>query len=106
MAGVTKPTTWRARLRPQMDMGWMNDSLSLHVPRPDPPSVPPPPDDVLADVRLQRELPASAVPRRGRARQGLIAAQDAGDRWPSSRTCGRSLRDVGAPWQATAVHGR
>ena len=64
--------------------------------RPDLPALPPPPADVLAHVRVQRELRPAAVARRGRARQGLAART----RCPatagrSSRTCARSTRTCG-----------
>ena len=60
------------------NMGWMHDSLDYVAAGAGVPQLPPPPDDVLDDVRLLRELRAADQPRRGRARQGLAAAQDAG----------------------------
>ena len=68
----------RARVRLQVEHGLDARHARLHGPRPDPPAVPPPPDDVLDDVRVLRELRAAALPRRGRARQGVAAPQDAG----------------------------
>jgi 1,4-alpha-glucan branching enzyme len=62
------------------NMGWMHDTLATSG-RPDPPQVSPRRADVLADLRVQRELRAAAVARRGRARQGLADRQDAGRRW-------------------------
>ena len=63
----------------------------------DPPAVPPQPADLLADVRVQRELPAADQPRRGRARQGLAAApRSPGRARSSSPRCGRSWPTCGA----------
>jgi 1,4-alpha-glucan branching enzyme len=60
------------------NMGWMHDSLDYVAREPVLPRLPPPPDDVLDGLRVLRELRAADQPRRGRARQGLAAAQDAG----------------------------
>ena len=68
---------WRPRLRLQMEHGLDARHAQLHREGPDLPGLPPQPDDVLADVRVQRELRAADQPRRGRARQGLAAGQDA-----------------------------
>ena len=58
-------------------------------------------------VRLHRELRAAAVARRGGARQGLAARQDAGRRLAAVRQPALLLRlHVGAPGQEAAVHGR
>ena len=68
----------RARLRLQVEHGL--DARHARLRRRSEPvhrALPPPPDDVLADVRVQRELRPAAVARRGRARQGLAAGQDA-----------------------------
>ena len=75
--------------------------------RPDPPALPPPPADVLADLRVQRELRAAALARRGRARQGLAAREDARRPLAAAREPARALRlHVGAPGQEAALHGR
>ena len=89
------------------NMGWMHDTLEYF--RRDP-VVPLPPSrraHVQPDVRLHRELRAAALPRRGRARQGLAARQDAGRPLAAARQPARALRlHVGAPRQEAAVHGR
>ena len=60
------------------NMGWMHDSLDYMRARAGVPQLPPRPADVLDDVRLLGELRAADQPRRGRLRQGLAAAEDAG----------------------------
>ena len=88
------------------NMGWMHDSLDYMSARADLPPLPPPPDDVLDDVRLLRELRAADLARRGRARQGLAAAQDAGRpvaavREPAGATsasCGRTPASSCCSW--------
>ena len=88
------------------NMGWMHDSLDYVAHEPDLPRLPPPPDDVLDGLRLLRELRAADQPRRGRARQGLAAAQDARRPLAAARQRPRLPRlHVGAPRQAAAVHG-
>ncbi|WP_317698910.1 1,4-alpha-glucan branching enzyme [Aeromicrobium sp. REDSEA-S32_B7] len=71
------------------------------------PLVPPRGDDVRHRLRLDRELRAAAVARRGRARQGLAVGPDAGRRVEQG---GRRARPagvhVGPSRQADAVHGR
>ena len=87
----------RPRLRAEVEHGL--DERHPPVPQggADPPAVPPQPADLLADVRVQRELPAADQPRRGRARQGLAAHQDPRARArSSSRRCGRSSPTCGA----------
>ncbi len=89
------------------DMGWMHDTLAVHAPRAGPSPVPPRRDHVPLRVRVQRALRAAAVPRRGRARQGLAARQDAGRRLAAVRQPAAALRDdVDAAGQEAAVHGR
>ena len=61
----------RARLRLQVEHGLDARHARLRRARSRAPRLPPQPDDVLDDVRVQRELRAAAVARRGRARQGL-----------------------------------
>src|SRR3954463_11530925 len=73
---------------------------------PDLPAVLAPHADVLADVRVQRELRAAALARRGRAREGLAAAEDAGRPLAAAREPACALRlHVGASRQEAAVHG-
>ena len=84
----------------------MHDTLDYIGQRADPPPVPPRPDDLLADVRLHRELRAADQPRRGRARQGLAAAQDARRPLAAAGQPARLPRlHVGPPRQAAALHG-
>ena len=62
------------------NMGWMHDTLDYMRARPGAPALAPRRDDLRPALRLRRELRAAAVARRGRARQGLAARQDAGRR--------------------------
>ena len=97
----------RARLRLQVEHGLDARHARLLPARPDPPPVPPPRADVLPHVRLQRELHPAAVARRGRARQGLAAHEDAGRPLAEAREPALAVRlHVGAPRQEAAVHGR
>ena len=103
ISAAEESTAWPGVSRPtyvgglgfgfKWNMGWMHDTLGYFQQRPDLPPLPPPRADVLADVRVQRELHPAAVARRGRARQGLAARR----RCPatagrSSRTCARCTR--------------
>ena len=105
--GVTRPTHLGGLgFGFKWNMGWMHDSLGYVAERPDPPAVPPRPADLLAGLRLLRELRAADQPRRGRARQGLAAAQDARRPVAAAREPAHLPRlHVGAPRQAAAVHG-
>src|SRR4051812_1849344 len=70
------------------------------------PALAPPRADVLARLRVHRELHPAAVARRGRARQGLAAAEDAGRPLAEARQPARAVRlHVGAPRQEAALHG-
>ena len=63
--------------------------------------------DLRAGLRLGRELRAAHQPRRGRARQGLAAAQDAGRPLAAARQRpGVPGLHVGASRQAADLHGR
>ena len=89
------------------DMGWMHDTLA-YLER-DPIHRPPPPGraHVPRGVRVHRELRAAALPRRGRARQGLAARQDARRRVAAARQPAPALRlPVRPARQEAAVHGR
>ena len=117
MTIAEESTAWPAVSRPvhlgglgfghKWNMGWMHDTLDVLRERPGAPPLPPPRADVRPDLRVQRELRAAAVPRRGRARQGFAARQDAGRPVAAVRQPARAVRlDVGASRQAAAVHGR
>ncbi len=89
------------------NMGWMHDTLKYMRARPGAPQVPPRRDELRPDVRLQRELRAAAVARRGGARQGLDAGQDARRPLAEVRQPARLLRlHVRPPGQEAAVHGQ
>ena len=65
--------------------------VAVPAPRPGAPPVPPRRDHVPQRVRVHRALRAAAVARRGRARQGVAARQDAGRRLAAVRQrCGCS----------------
>src|SRR5438105_9375088 len=71
------------------------------------PAVPPPRADVLDDLRVHRELHPAALARRGRARQGLAAREDAWRFLAEAREPARALRvHVGASRQEAPLHGR
>ena len=75
--------------------------------RPGPPPVPPQPADVPLRVRHQRELLPAADPRRGRARQGVAARQDARRRLAAARQPAAAARPTSSSArQEAAVHGR
>ena len=97
---------WRPWLLDEVEHGLDERHAGLHQPRPGPPQLSPPRDDVLDAVRVQRELRAADQPRRGRARQGHAVGPDAGQR---PRQGGRPAQPaglpVGPPRQAAAVHG-
>ena len=88
------------------NMGWMHDTLQYIGTRPGPPQLPPRRDDLRPGLRVQRELRAAALARRGGARQGLAARQDAGRPLAAVRQPARALRlHVGPSRQEAAVHG-
>ena len=60
------------------NMGWMHDTLEYMSQGPGPPSLPPRPDDLRFPLRVDRELRAAPLPRRGGARQGVAARPDVG----------------------------
>ena len=71
------------------------------------PALPPRRADLLARVRLLRAVRPAAEPRRGRARQGLPAVQDAGRPLAGAGRAARPVRlPVVPPGQAAAVHGQ
>ena len=105
--GVTAPTSEGGLgFGFKWNMGWMHDSLGYVEREPIYRAVPPRRDDVLAGLRLVGELRAAAQPRRGRARQGLAAAQDARRPLAAAGQPARLPRlHVGAPRQAADLHG-
>ncbi len=89
------------------DMGWMHDTLVVPRPRPGAPPLPPRRAHLPGRLRLQRELRAAALPRRGRPRQGLAAQQDARRRLAAARQPAAALRlPVRPARQEAALHGR
>ena len=86
----------RARLRLQVEHGLDARHARLLPPRAGAPAAPSQPALVRADLRLHGELHPSALPRRGRPRQGLAPARrcraTAGS---SSRTCARCTGTCG-----------
>ena len=95
------------------NMGWMHDTLKYMQRGPDPPALASRRADLLAHLRVQRELHAAAVARRGRARQGLADQQDAGRplaavRQPApaaTATCGCTRARSCSSWAASSASG-
>ena len=117
ISAAEESTAWPGVSRPtyvgglgfgfKWNMGWMHDTLELLPARPDPPALPPSRADVLARLRVERELHPAALARRGRARQGLAAREDAGRPLAAAREPARALRvHVVASRQEAALHGR
>jgi 1,4-alpha-glucan branching enzyme len=86
----------RASASLQVEHGLDARHAAVHGARPDPPRHHHGRDDVLAGLCVQRELRAAALARRGRARQGLAARQDAG----------RPLAEVRQPARLLRLHVR
>ncbi|CAA9385958.1 MAG: GH13_9 / GH13_8 / GH13 / GH13_10 / CBM48, partial [uncultured Quadrisphaera sp.] len=96
----------RPGLRPEVEHGLDARLAALRGRGPGEPHLAPRRGDLLAGVRVQRELPAADQPRRGRARQGLAAAQGARRPLAAAGHAARVLRlHVGPPGQAAALHG-
>ena len=96
----------RARVRLQVEHGLDARHPVLPEPGSRLPAVPPQRDHVLADLRVLGELHPAAVARRGGAREGLAAGQDARRRVaPVRRAALAAGVHVGASGQAAAVHG-
>src|SRR4029077_8966149 len=71
------------------------------------PQAPPSRADLLARLRVERELHPPALARRGRAREGLDAREDAGRPLATARESALALRvHVVASGQEAALHGR
>ena len=97
----------RARVHLQVEHGLDERHAHLRRARAGAPAVPPRRADVLARLRVGRELRPAALPRRGRPRQALAALEAAGRPLAAARDAAGALRaDVGAPGQAAALHGR
>ena len=96
------------------DMGWMHDTPRLHGQGPGPPQVPPRELTFRQDVRLLGELRAAPLARRGGARQGVAARQDAGRRLAEVRqpapavraTCMLSPARSCSSWETSSASGR
>ncbi len=96
----------RPGLRVEVEHGLDARLAGLHVPRAGAPQVPPPRDDVLDGVRVQRELRPADLARRGRPRQAVTRLQDARRLVAAARQPPRLPRlHVGPPRQATPLHG-
>src|ERR671923_1835582 len=105
--GVAADLRRRARLRLQVEHGLDARHSRLLPARADPPPLPPPPADLRADVRVLGELRPAALARRGRARQGLAAPEDARRSLAAAREPAGALRlHVGPSREEAPVHGR
>jgi hypothetical protein len=105
--GVSRPTYLGGLgFGGKWDMGWMHDTLQYMERDPIHRSLAPRRGHVPVGVHGERELRAPAEPRRGRARQGVAAAQDAGRRLAAVRQPPAALCDAVVPArQEAAVHG-
>ncbi len=97
----------RARLRPEVEHGLDARHPALHGEGAGAPQVPPPRHDLRDDLRLQRELRAADLARRGGARQGFAGVEDARGRLVATAGLAPGVPGlhVGPPGQATALHG-
>jgi 1,4-alpha-glucan branching enzyme len=78
--GLAPDLPRRPGLRHEVEHGLDARHAELHAGATRSTALAPQQADVLARLRVQRELHAAALARRGRARQGLAAGQDAGRR--------------------------
>src|SRR6266550_5378145 len=105
--GVAPGIPRRTRLRHEMEHGLDARYARLHAPGADLPEIPPRPSHVFALVRILRELRASFVARRGRARQGFADWKDARRSLATVRESARDVRLYVEPSrEKAAVHGR
>ncbi len=116
ISAAEESTAWPGVSRPtylgglgfgfKWNMGWMHDTLAYFQNDPIYRQLPPPRADVLAGLRVHGELHPAAVARRGRARQGVAAAEDAGRPLAEAREPALPVRlHVGAPGEEAALHG-
>ena len=89
--GVSRPTSMGGLgFTFKWNMGWMNDTLSYVEHEPVHRPLPPRRADLLARLRLGRELRPAALPRRGRPRQAVAARRSSrATAGSSSRRCAR-----------------
>src|SRR5437588_228459 len=105
--GVAPDLPRRPRLRAQVEHGLDARHPQVFPAGPRAPQVSPQPPHLQHLVRLQRELRAAAVARRGGARQGLAHRQDARGRVAAVREPAPAVRlHVDPPGQEAVVHGR
>ena len=106
-AGVAADLRRRPRLRHEVGHGLDARHALLLRARAGAPQVPSPQPDLPHALRVRRELHAAALARRGRARQGLAARQDAGRRLAEVRQPAPAVRlHVRPARQEAALHGR
>ncbi len=111
--GLAADVRRRARLRLQVGHGLDARHAAVPAARPGPPRPPPGRADVPRALRVHRELRAAALARRGGARQGLAARQDARRRLAAasptcgccSATSGRSRARSCCSWAASSASG-
>ena len=110
-AGLAPDLPRRPGLRHEVEHGLDARHARLLQARPDPPQAPPRRAHLQPVVRVQRELRAAAVARRGGARQGLAPRPDAGRRLAAVRqparcstaTCGRTRARSCCSWAASSA---
>ena len=117
ISAAEESTAWPGVSRPtylgglgfgfKWNMGWMHDTLAYFEHEPIHRRWHHHELTLLARLRLHGELHPAALARRGRARQGLHAVQDAGRPLAAARQPARAVRvHVGPSRQEAAVHGQ